>query len=193
MGNHLPFFVPGGTPVQILVTRRLTLRPPVMADAEEIALWLSDWNVARMLARVPAPYGVRDAESWIAGPAARPQDMHYTIHRERLAGCVSMEVQGTEGRLGYWMAEPWHGRGFMTEAAQALLRHAFEARGLTAVRTSAFVDNRASQRVQEKLGFAVTGTAQEWSISRNATVDTITRRMTAEAFAAMHGPALSAA
>ncbi|MGE0502325.1 MAG: GNAT family N-acetyltransferase [Rhizobiaceae bacterium] len=179
--------------MQVLVTRRLTLRPPVMADAEDIALWLSDWNVSRMLARVPAPYGIGDAESWIAGPAQRPNDMHFTIHRERLAGCVSMEIAGTEGRLGYWLAEPWQGHGFMTEAACAVLAYGFEARGLKTVRTSAFIDNHASRRVQEKLGFVVTGTAREWSASRNAMVDTVTRRMTAEAFAATRRPECTAA
>ena len=176
--------------MQVLVTRRLTMRPATILDAEDIALWLSNWNVTRMLARVPFPYTPQDAEDWIA--SHRPQDLHFTIHRERLAGGVSMEIEGTEGRLGYWLAEPWHGNGFMTEATHAVLAYAFATRGLTSVRSSAFIDNRASQRIQEKLGFLVTGHAQEWSISRNAMVDTLTRRLTAEAFAATCSPRCAA-
>lgn len=179
--------------MQVLVTRRLTLRPPTLLDAEDIALWLSNWSVARMLARVPFPYATPDAEWWISGPAQRPQDMHFTIHRERLIGCVSMEIEGGEGRLGYWLAEPWHGHGYMTEAARAVLAFAFATRGLTAVRSSAFVDNVASQRIQEKLGFVATGHAEETSLSREATVRTLTKRLTAEAFAALDAPRYTAA
>lgn len=183
MGRHLPFFFAlEDTAMHVLVTRRLTLRPPAVLDAEEIALWLSNWNVTRMLARVPYPYLREDAEAWIGGPAAKPGDLHYTIHRERLIGGVSIERQDDEGRLGYWLAEPWHGRGFMTEAARALVAHGF-ANGLTSIRSSAFVDNPASMAVQRKLGFVVTGTDEVYSLSRGEMMPLITARLTAEAFA----------
>src|SRR5262249_37435179 len=119
--------------MHVLVTRRLTLRPPALLDAEDIALWLSNWKVARMLARVPFPYQRKDAEEWIASLAEKPAaHLVYTIHRERLIGVVSIEGGGDEPVLGYWLAEPWHGKGFMTEAAAALLAHAFGTRGIEA-------------------------------------------------------------
>jgi RimJ/RimL family protein N-acetyltransferase len=169
--------------MHVLVTRRLTLRPPALLDAEDIALWLSNWNVARMLARVPFPYHRRDAEEWIASLAEKPQDhLVYTIHRERLIGVVAIEGGNAEPVLGYWLAEPWHGKGFMTEAAATLLAHAFETRGIEAVASSVFVDNPASLRVQEKLGFAVTGAAETWSRPRGATVSKLTTRLPAAAW-----------
>jgi RimJ/RimL family protein N-acetyltransferase len=169
--------------MHVLVTRRLTLRPPALLDAEDIALWLSNWNVARMLARVPFPYHRTDAEEWIAGLAKQPQShLVYTIHRERLIGVVAIEGGDAEPVLGYWLAQPWHGKGFMTEAAAALLTHAFEARGIEAVASSVFVDNPASLRVQEKLGFAVTGTGEIWSRPRGTTVSKLTTRLPAAAW-----------
>ena len=181
--------------MHVLVTRRLTMRPPAPLDAEDIALWLSNWNVARMLARVPFPYHRKDAEEWIESLADQPQDhLVYTIHRERLIGVVSIEAGTAEPVFGYWLAEPWHGKGFMTEAATALLAHAFETRGLEAVASAVFVDNPASLRVQEKLGFSLTGTAETWSRPRGTTVSKLTTRLTAAAWrrpAAM--PAQSAA
>lgn len=172
--------------MHVLVTRRLTMRPPVLPDAEDIALHLSNPNVARMLAPVPLPYWSRDAEEWIANLANEPQGLVYTIHRERLIGVVSLEGGGPEPRLGYWLAEPWHGRGFMSEAARALLCHAFATRRIDAVSSSVFIDNPASLRVQEKLGFAVTGAGDTWCRARAATVATWTTRLTASAFT---GPA----
>lgn len=170
--------------MQILVTSRLTLRPPVAADAEEIALWLSNWNVARMLGPVPYPYACADAKNWIASLAATPESLVFTIHRERLIGVVSIDGGGEEPRLGYWLAEPWHGRGFMTEAARALIAHAFATTEARLVRSAVFVDNPRSLRTQQKLGFAVTGTGEIFSRPRGETVRSITTELTAAAFAA---------
>ncbi|QDY99894.1 GNAT family N-acetyltransferase [Nitratireductor mangrovi] len=169
--------------MHVLLTSRLTLRPPALPDAEDIALWLNNWNVARMLGPVPFPYWAADAEDWIAGLADRPHGLVYTIHRERLIGVVSLEGDAGEPRLGYWLGEAWHGHGFMTEAAGALIAHAFATRGIHAISSSVFADNPASMRVQEKLGFVVSGARQTWSRSRQAQVPTWTTRLTATAFA----------
>lgn len=168
--------------MHILVTRRLTLRPPIAFDAEDIALWLSNRAVARMLARVPFPYAQADAEEWIAGLAGDPDAMVYTIHRQRLIGLVSIEGGGPEPELGYWLAEPWHGHGFVTEAARALIGHAFATRDIAAVRSSVFVDNPASQRVQQKLGFSVCGGGNAWSVPRNEMVAIVKTRLSRAAF-----------
>ena len=179
--------------MHVLVTRRLTLRPPIAFDADEIALWLANWNVARMLGPVPFPYHRMDAEEWIAGLADKPEGLVYTIHRERLIGAVGIEGGGPEPRLGYWLAEPWHGKGFMTEAARSLLAYAFETRGVEAVSSSVFVDNPASLRVQEKLGFAVTGLGEIWSRPRGTPVSALTTRLAAAEFGKRLPTARSAA
>lgn len=173
--------------MQILVTSRLTLRPPAMPDAEDIAAWLSEWNVVRMLSAVPSPFRLEDAEGWIAGMRGRPNDLVFTIHRERLIGVVSVEMpedgDGTP-RLGYWLGSRWHGHGFMTEAAGCLLDHAFSHHGLSVIRSSVFLDNPASLAVQRKLGFVETGDSGIWSRSRQAMVAGRDTVLTAGAFAA---------
>lgn len=174
--------------MHILVTRRLTLRPPSRFDAEDIALWLSNFNVARNLTRVPFPYSRTDAEDWIAGLADNPKALVYTIHRERLIGVVSIEGTGPEPALGYWLAEHSHGRGYMTEAARALIGHVFAARAIGAVRSAVFVDNKGSQRVQEKLGFAIAGAQTLWSNPRNEMVPAFRTRLTRAAFEAASAP-----
>jgi len=163
--------------MHVLVSSRLTLRTPTWLDAEEIAAGLANWNVARMLGPVPFPYHIEDAEDWIAVASAAPESLVYTIHRERLIGVVSLDGGGGEPRLGYWLAEPWHGHGFMTEAAGRLIAHAAATRPITGIRSSVFVDNPASLRVQEKLGFHLTGTSQTYSRSRGTAVQTLTTRL----------------
>ena len=58
--------------------------------------------------------------------------------------------------MGYWIARPYWGRGFATEACRALIEIA-RALGLPALEGSHFVDNPASARVLEKLGFEPLG------------------------------------
>jgi RimJ/RimL family protein N-acetyltransferase len=176
--------------MQILVTSRLTMRPPAMPDAEDIAAWLSEWDVARMLAPIPHPYRLEHAENWIKEVRSRSTDLVFTIHRERLIGVVSVgnhENGKGDGipTLGYWLGSRWHGHGFMTEAAGRLLEHAFDRHGFSAIRSSVFHDNPASLAVQRKLGFVETGDDEIWSCSRQGMVARKNTVLTAEAFAAI--------
>jgi RimJ/RimL family protein N-acetyltransferase len=174
--------------MHVLVTKRLTLRKPTFLDAEQIAAGLSNWNVARMLTKVPYPYFVKDAEEWIDQVQGDRDALVYTIHREQLIGVVSIEGGGPQPRLGYWLAEHAHGHGYMTEAAHALLTHAFDTRSIWALESSAVSDNPASLRVQEKLGFTVTGLRETYSPPRGGQVQVLTTRLSAAAWRAGLGP-----
>ena len=55
--------------------------------------------------------------------------------------------------LGFAFLEAHRGRGYCTEACRAVLKHAREVLGLTDILAIASLDNRASHRVLEKLGF----------------------------------------
>ncbi len=66
----------------VLTSNRLKLRPVAISDTARIAALLNDWDVVRMLARVPYPYTLADAENWIASlqNAAVPREV-YVIDR----------------------------------------------------------------------------------------------------------------
>jgi RimJ/RimL family protein N-acetyltransferase len=59
--------------------------------------------------------------------------------------------------LGYWIGRPYWGRGYATEAGRAVLAIAREGLRLPHLYSSHFLDNPASGRVLEKLGFRPTG------------------------------------
>ena len=71
----------------------------------------------------------------------------------KLKGNTGMTEQEDECELGYWLGQPFWGRGYMPEAAQELLRHGFEDLGMKAVWCGYYDGNQKSRRVQEKLGF----------------------------------------
>ena len=107
---------------------------------------------------------------------------------ERTAGAPNLVGSCGLGRrpsgaveLGYWIARPFWGRGYATEAAVALIDIA-RALGFTQLEGSHFLDNPASARVLEKLGFEPIGiTAPRLSCARG--IEAQARLMRLELFA----------
>lgn len=177
--------------MEILVTPRLTLRPPIALDADDIAHWLSDWDVTKMLGRVPWPYSLDEAEKWIAN-AKDPEKRIYTIHRQSLIGVAGLIGSGHTPTLAYWLAKPYHGHGFMREALSYLLDLAFSDPNITAVQSGVAIDNVASLNLQRSLGFQIIGEEETYSVPRKSAVTLITTRLTSEAWLERTNPYLPA-
>lgn len=71
----------------------------------------------------------------------------------RLNKYTDMTDKDDECELGYWLGKPFWNRGYMTEAAKEIIRHAFEDLGMNAVWCGYYDGNFKSKRVQEKVGF----------------------------------------
>ncbi|MEL6751173.1 MAG: GNAT family N-acetyltransferase, partial [Pseudomonadota bacterium] len=103
--------------LDVLVTRNLTLRPPLQVDCDSIAEALADPTVSRNLTGVPHPYGVKDAQAWLESFATTyPDDVVYTVHRERLIGVVAVHIRDGKPALGYWFSPCAWGKGYATQA-----------------------------------------------------------------------------
>ncbi len=142
-------------------TQRLLLRPGFPEDAPALAAAMGDEQVVRNLARVPWPYGLVDAQSFLAGPADLFLPSCLITERTASApllvgGCGLHRRESGAVELGYWIARPHWGRGIATEAARAVIEIARAVR-LPALEAGHFLDNPASGRVLEKLGFSPTG------------------------------------
>jgi len=157
--------------MDILVTKRLTLRPPLEVDAEAITTALQNTSIARNLTHVPTPYAHQDALDWIKRTSVDEGTMYFSIYREKFLGAISVTPNATgEMDLGYWLDQPAWGQGFMTEAARAVVSHAFRKFSLETIVSGAYEDNRASQTVLAKLGFEPTGTATHSNPTRKCDV-----------------------
>ena len=156
-------------------TPRLLLRPGFPEDAPALAMAIADRAIVRNLGNAPWPYRVRDAEAFLASP--RDPVLPSLLMFERTAGppqlvgaCGLARRPSGAVELGYWIARPHWGRGFATEAATALIDIA-RTLGLTQLEGAHFIDNPASGRVLEKLGFEPTGlTAPRLSCARRTEV-----------------------
>ena len=142
-------------------TDRLLLRPGWAEDAPALARAIADEQIVRNLATAPWPYALKDAEAFLASP--RDPVMPTFLITERTSGAPRIVGSCGLGRrpsgaveLGYWIARPHWGQGFATEAGRALINIARTLK-LPRLEGSHFIDNPASGRVLEKLGFVPTG------------------------------------
>jgi RimJ/RimL family protein N-acetyltransferase len=144
--------------VAVLRTERLVLRAPRHSDVAAIAALASDRRVAINTARIPHPYDEADAERFIASVNRRDGEACFVMtFNERLIGACSIDPREDAPELGYWLGAPYWGRGFATEAARALIDHAFGDLEHEALQAGARVSNPASRRVLEKCAFQWTG------------------------------------
>lgn len=153
-------------------TERLFLRPGWIEDAPGLARAIDDESIVRNLARVPWPYCMDHARQWLTTP--KPDKLPsflVTLPEEsgRIIGvCGFHEEQGVPA-IGYWITRSHQGRGYATEANQAILKLA-KAIGHSRIRADHFADNPASGRVLRKVGFVPTGrTSKRPSLARGTT------------------------
>ncbi len=153
-------------------TGRLRLRPFVETDVE--ALWpiVSQPDFPKQMswaAHTDREETREFVRAQIAGLAQNRRAGWGIEHEGKLAGCIALDgitwqlraLRVDRATLGYWLAPALWGKGFMTEAATAVVRFAFETIGLHKVTTTCFVDNHASRRVIEKVGFRFVGRAED--------------------------------
>lgn len=170
---------------ETISTPRLILRSLVPADAEAIHSIVSNWNVASMLATVPWPYTLDDAEAYVGHARKQSREgreIHFAIVGKpgKTAGMISLVNLHTEPRLGFFLAEEAWGRGLMSEALLAVCGLAFDRLHIERLVSGVFSDNPGSLRVHEKCGFRVTGTSREMCSPRATLMSRYDLEMTSE-------------
>lgn len=142
-------------------TARLTLRPAWPEDAAALSHAIGHEQVVKMLSHVPWPYSLDDAREFLARPRSGTDAFFLILSHEadypRLVGGMGFAPAATGGHeFGYWFTPDAWGRGYATEAGEAVIAI---ARALRIPRLAAghYIDNPASGRVLRKLGFRPTG------------------------------------
>ena len=146
--------------IPVLATERLILRAPCFEDARTIAALANDRRIAENTLRIPHPYGLADAQSFITAANASDGEIVFLIATRGgnvIGGCGIARFGEEPPEIGYWLGVPFWGQGYATEAVRAVIDHAFGDLGYDALAGGARVSNPASRRVLEKCGFQWTG------------------------------------
>ncbi|SLN20415.1 Putative ribosomal N-acetyltransferase YdaF [Roseovarius albus] len=156
-------------------TERLTLRAPVMQDfqtwsrlredsADYLTPWEPQWSTDH-LARRGFTNRVYWAQKSISNGTAVPL---FLIRREdeTLLGAITLDNirrgPAQAGTLGYWTGQPFARQGYMREAIEAVVHHAFERLDLSRIEAACLPENAASRGLLEKTGFKYEGVAQSY-------------------------------
>jgi len=105
------------------------------------------------------PFFALAGEFWLMRATAnwrRGQSYAYAITGtdDSLMGIVDLfKNEDNDWEIGYWLGKEFWGKGYMPEAAKALLTESFHTLDIPYIDAGYFEDNPASGRVLEKLGF----------------------------------------
>jgi ribosomal-protein-alanine N-acetyltransferase len=110
----------------------------------------------------PHPYTIESAQAFLEMVAKQNPTTFFALANEQEAiGAIGLmlnqDVHRLTAELGYWMAEPFWGKGIVTEAVIKFCDFAFEHFQLILIYAEPYADNAASCRVLEKAGFALEG------------------------------------
>jgi RimJ/RimL family protein N-acetyltransferase len=157
--------------------QRCTLRPYRPDDAPSLAAHANNRKVWRNLRDLmPHPYALSDAEAHIAKALAAPRPTHFAIDVGGAAvGGVALhlleDIERIGAELGYWLGEPFWGRGILSEAVPAFTKWALAEFRLTRIEAIVFQWNPASARVLQKAGFVREGTLRKSAIKDGQIID----------------------
>ena len=139
------------------------IRPYSITDAPAMARHANNPRIALCLRDgFPHPYTLADAEAFLG--RVLPKDpitfAAITVADEVIGGIgilIGSDVHRRTAELGYWLAEPYWGRGYMSETVRLFIDDCFRRFDLVRVHADPYDDNVASARVLEKAGFVLEG------------------------------------
>jgi len=147
-----------------LRTARLILRPPVNADAAILERYLGDRRIAETTAAIPHPYPAGGALDWMRRVRQGQEDGSTAAFviclksTAEIVGVISLMRDGSgEMKAGYWIAVPFWGNGYATEAMHRVIRYGFNRLDLPRISACHFAHNPASGRVMQKAGLLFEG------------------------------------
>jgi ribosomal-protein-alanine N-acetyltransferase len=146
-----------------LATRSLLLEPLTLADYPWVIDLYGDAEVMRYIGNGPrTETETRQRLDWLYDQARRLGFGYWVLRdratREPLGGAMLMvRSTGSKMELGFALARAAWGRGLATEAAQALVDHAFDGIGVPEVEAFTHQENAASGAVLRKIGMRDTG------------------------------------
>ena len=168
----------------------IDLRDWRLEDADSLARYASNPNIAANLRDAfPHPYTHQDAVAYISscleGDPALQLTRAITADGEAMGSIgafLGSDVYRKSAEIGYWLAEPFWGRGIMTKAVLRICREAFDTFAIVRLYAEPFARNMGSRRVLEKAGFRLEGILRQSVYKQDQILDSCLYAMTLSDF-----------
>jgi ribosomal-protein-alanine N-acetyltransferase len=139
------------------------LRPWEISDLESLVKYANNWKVAKNLTdKFPFPYFEEDGRAFIERVSKNDPVHAFAIDIDGEAvGAIGVfpqtDIHRNNAELGYWLAEPFWGKGIISSAVREMVNYGFNTFEINRIFARPFGSNLASQRVLEKAGFVLEG------------------------------------
>jgi RimJ/RimL family protein N-acetyltransferase len=158
------------------------------SDQDALVKYANNNNVSRMLRdQFPFPYTKTDAETWLIHACNQEIETSFVIaNNKELIGAISINLQEDVNRfsaeIGYWIAEPFWGKGISTKALNVLTKYAFENFSLCRIFANVFEGNDPSEKVLLKAGYKKEATLKKAVFKEGIFLDQYIYAILAEEF-----------
>ena len=130
-----------------------------MSDVKSMAKYANNYNIYKRLRDYfPNPYTEKEAKVWLKYVLSQVPETNFAIAtKDELIGSIGFtilkDVNRYSAEIGYWLAEPFWGKGIASEALSQLTQFAFSKFELNRIFAGVFEGNSASIKVLEKAGY----------------------------------------
>ena len=158
-----------------ITTDRLMLTTPTLAHVPEMAVLANSKAIHQVLSRLPHPYDESHGRFFVEHLARGPEEFAWSILLQgQYVGTMGLHLlPDLLPELGYWLGEPFWGRGIMTAVVRAVTNHALTAPGFLRLEAPVFAWNPASMRVLEKCGYVREGVLRKSVFKDGEVIDSV--------------------
>jgi RimJ/RimL family protein N-acetyltransferase len=139
------------------------IRSYELSDKDAIVKYANNQNVSKNLRdSFPFPYTEKDAVKWLNLACIQNPELNFAIaSTDELIGGIGLllqpDVYRFSAEVGYWLAEPFWGKGIATKALIAFTKYAFKHFDLERLFAGVFDGNDPSVKVLEKASYKFEG------------------------------------
>ncbi len=156
-----------------------SIRKWKLDDAADISKVLNNTKIIENLRDgIPYPYTEKDAEEFITAMLSSDENKTYAFAitaDDKVIGSIGVfrcdNIHFRTAEMGYYIAEPFWGKGIGTIAVKKVCDYIFEKTNIIRIFSEPFSYNIASCRVLEKAGFTYEGTLRKNAVKNNKVID----------------------
>lgn len=138
---------------------KFTLRPWNINDLDNLVRYANNYKIAKNMSDgFPYPYTIEAGKAFIENMASNPNNLVFAINiNGEAVGAIGVhpqtDIHRKNAEMGYWLAEPFWGKGITSGAIKEIVEIAFKNFDINRIFARPFGSNLASQKVLEKAGF----------------------------------------
>ena len=155
----------------------LVIRSYEAADVAALTKYADNKAIAdQLMDHFPHPYTEKVARKWLRSAASQKPEISFAIaNSEELIGSIGLllreDVYRRTAEVGYWLGEPFWGRGIATRALRVFSRWALHELEFARLEARVYEGNPASRRVLEKAGFTLEGRMRDCATKNGRLMD----------------------